>query len=259
MTIQPRVSRRGPARAGWSRTVASVLTSGVLLFGAGILLATTAVPVAASAVTCGTTRSTTPLAPGASGRCLFRFAESAKQAQHQRFTVTLEVDTTATSGGGSGNTASEAPLDGRATGLHVVVSDSERDTFGGGTPSCNGAYPNATPCSSAALDQAVHGGIDVAHWSDTFTMSWWLPRSAGNPYQGGSATMTVTAHFNGITGAPASPSPSPTSGVLAASTPSTGVGSIPMLSLVLIGAGIGLLALAFTRMMRTSRPRRPVP
>ncbi len=259
MTIQARVSRGGAARAGWSRAWMLVVTSGVLLSGAGILLATTAVPVAASAVTCGTTRSTTPLAPGASGRCVFRFAESANQAQHQRFTVTLDVDTAATSGGGSRTTASEALLDGRATGLHVVVSDSEHDTFAVGTPSCTGTYPNASPCSSTDHDQAVRGGISVAHWSDTFTMTWWLPRSAANPYQGGSATITVTAHFNGITGAPASPSPSPTSGVLAASTPSTGVGSIPVLSLVLIGAGIGLLALAFTRMLRTSRPRRPVP
>ena len=259
MTIQSRVGRRGSARAGWSRALMLAFMSGMLLCGEGIILAITAGPVEAATVTCSATGSTTPLTPGASGRCVFRFAESADQAQHQRFTVTLDVDTSATSGRGSGTVASEALLDGRATGLHVVVSDSEHDTFAVATPSCTGTYPNASPCSSTDHDQAVRGGIDVAHWSDTFTMSWWLPRSARNPYQGGSATITVTAHFNGTAGPPTSPSPSPTSGVLAATTPSTGVGSLPLLSLVLISVGTGLVLFGVTRIKASSRPRRLVP
>ena len=259
MTIRSPVRRRRRAKTRWSRTVTLILTSGVLLSGAGIILAATAATVAASAVTCGATRSTTPLAPGAAGRCVFRFAESAKQAQHQRFTVTLDVDTTAMSGRGSGDTASEAPLDGRATGLHVVVSNSAHDTFGVGAPSCSGTYPNATPCSSTDHDQAVRGAIDVSHWSDTLTIAWTLPRSAGNPYQGGSATITVTARFNGTSGASSSPSPSPTSGVLAAETPSTGVGAIPVLGLVLIAAGIGLVLCGIRRIRAPSLPPRPVP
>ena len=259
MTIQSRARRGRLVRTRWSRTSASILAIGGLVAVAGVALATTATPVEAATVSCSATRATTPLVPGASGKCIFKYAETAQQAQHQRFTVTLNVDTVATSGGGSGNTASEALLDGRPTGLRVKVSDSARKTFGIGTPSCSGTYPKAAPCSSADHAQAVRGAINIAHWSDTFTVAWSLPRSAGNPYQGGSATITLTVYFNGTNGAPASPSPSPTSGVLAASTPSTGIGSIPMLSLVLIGAGIGLLALAFTRMLRTSRPRRPVP
>ena len=259
MIIQSRVRRRGPAGAVWLRALPLVFTSSLLVSGAGIVLASTAVTVAAATVTCSATRSTTLLVPGASGRCVFRFAETASQAQHQRFTVTLDVDATSTSGRGSGDMASEALLDGRPTGLHVRVSNSARNTFALGTPSCKGTYPSATPCTSSDDAQAVRGGVDVTEWSDTVTMTWWLPRSAGNPYQAGSATITVTAHFNGTPVAPPSPSPSPTSGVLGATTPSTGIGAVPVLGFVLVGIGIGLALVGVTRMRTASHSRRMVP
>jgi len=150
--------------------------------------------------------------------------------------------------------ATEALLDGRTTGLQVTVSDSASNTFGAGTPSCTGTYPHATPCSSTDDGQAVPGAVGVRSWSDTFTISWSLPLAAGNPYEGGSATVTVTAYYNGTPAPSPSPSPtppggvsgissgpSPTGGVSAASTPSTGAGPIPTSSLVLIALGMVLL------------------
>lgn len=257
MSIQSGVRRDRVVSARWLHSSASILAIGALVSVSGAVLAATAMPVEAATVSCGATHATTPLVPGTSGSCMFRYAETAQQAQHQHFTVTLDVATVATSGGASGKTASEALLDGRATGLNVRVSDSAGNLFGVGTPSCRGTYPKATPCSSTDNGQAVRGAVDITHWTDTFTVAWSLPRSAGNPYQGGSATITLTAYFTGTSGPSASPSPSPTSGVLAASTPATGVGSIPIPALVLMAAGIGLLVLGVTRLGAAYRPRRP--
>ena len=247
MNVRTRSRRRRRARAGGSRISTLMLMLGVLVSSVGVFLATTAAPVEAATAMCGTRPSPTPLMPGASGSCTVTFSESAKQAQHQRFTVTVDVDAIANSSVATGNTGSEAPLDGRPTGLKVTVSDSARNTFGIGQPSCTGSYPHATPCSSADHRQAVRAAVDITSWSDSFTLGWSLPRDAGNPYQGGSATITLTAHFNGVSGT------SPTGGVLAASAPSTGIGSILTAGLALIAAGIGLMLLALTRLLRSPR------
>jgi hypothetical protein len=259
MIRRSRARRDRVAIARWSRTSASILALGGLVSVGGAVLAVNATPVEAATVSCSATHATTPLVPGASGRCIFSYAETAQQAQHQRFSVTLDVNTFATSGGASGKRASEALLDGRGTGLNVSISDSARNTFGVGIPSCTGTYPKATPCASTDHGQAVRGAVDITHWSDTFTVAWSLPRSAGNPYQGGRATITLTAYFNGISDSSASPSPSPTGGLLAASTPATGVGFILVPALLLIAAGIGLLLLGGTRIPSVSPPRRPAP
>ena len=259
MIIQFRARGDRVGRARWSRRSASILALGGLVSVGGAVLAATASPVEAATVSCSATHATAPLVPGASGRCIFRYVETAQQAQHQRFTVTLDVDTFATSGGHPGKTASEALFDGRATGLKVSVSNSARNAFGVGTPSCRGTYPKATSCSSTDDGQQVRGAVNIAHWSDTFTVAWSLPRSAGNPYQGGGATVTLTAYFNGTSGSLEGPSPSPTSGVLAASTPATGAGFIAVPGLALIASGIGLLLIGGSRILAASSPRRSVP
>jgi hypothetical protein len=235
-----------------------VAIGGLVCVG-GAVLATTATPVEAATVSCSATHAATPLVPGASGTCIFSYTETAQQAEHQRFSVTLDVDTLSRSGGAPGKTASEALLDGRASGLNVSVSDSARNTFGTGTPSCRGIYPKATPCSSMDHGQAVRGGVGITQWSDTFTVAWSLPRSAGNPYQAGSATITLTVHFIGASGSQTGPSATPTSGVLASSTPVTGVGSNPFPGLVLIAAGFGLLLIGATRIPVANRRKRSVP
>lgn len=274
MSIQWRVRPGRLFRAGWSGVSAAIMMLGVLLSGAGLVLALTATPVEAATMTCSATLATTPLVPGATGSCTFTYTATATQAQNQPFTVTLDVDSTSASGGGaSGNgVATEALLDGRTTGLQVIVWDSAGNTFGIGTPTCTGTYPDVTRCSSTDDGQAIPGATGVSTWSDTFTISWSLPLAAGNPYEGGSAAVTVTAYYNGIpapstrhsptpTGGVSgiSSGPSPTGGVSAASTPSTGAGPIPTSSLVLIALGMVLLLAGAYGIGAATRSRRRTP
>ncbi|MGD0833003.1 MAG: hypothetical protein ABSA40_01075 [Candidatus Dormibacteria bacterium] len=193
--------------------------------------------------------------PGDSGSCSLSFTETAAQLGNP-FTVTLDVGTVSTAGGGSAGsgTATEALLDGQATGLQVSITDSGGDTFGSGAPSCSGAYPDAASCSSSDNGQAVPGATAVSAWTDTFTVAWALPLAAGNPYQGGTATITVTPFYNGTPASSPSPSPTgsvaaisssptPTGGVLGITTPDTGAGPTSPTSLVLIVVGMALLLL----------------
>jgi hypothetical protein len=158
--------------------------------------------------------------------------------------------------------------------LQVSVSDSSGNTFGIGTPSCTGTYPDATSCTSTDESQVVPGASRVSSWSDTITVSWSLPLAAGNPHEGGSATVTVTAYYNGTPAPPPSPSPSlsptgsvgaitssptPTGGVSAASTPSTGAGPTPTSSLVLIALGMVLLLIGASGVGWAGRSRRRTP
>ena len=250
------------------------MTLGVLLSGVGLVLALTATPVEAATMTCSATLATTPLVPGAAGGCTFTDTEPATQAQNQPFTVTMDVNSTSASGGGGRGrgTATEALLDGRTTGLQVTVSDSAGNTFGTGTPSCTGTYPNATPCSSTDDRQAVPGAVGVRSWSDTFTISWSLPLAAGNPYEGASATVTVTAYYNGVPASTPSPSPTPTGGVSGASSGPTPNGRgvrgvdtvhrgrpIPTSSLVLIALGMVLLLAGAFGIGAVTRSRRRTP
>lgn len=248
MSLRPRFRPGRLARAGWRGLSGAVMAIGLLATTSGLLLALTAAPVDAATVSCGSTLTATSLVPGDSGSCTFSYSETAASLGNP-FTVTVDVDTTSTSGGGSSGsgTATEALLDGQSTGLQVSLTDAASNTFGVPTPTCTGTYPNASSCTGHDDDQAVPGTTGTTSWSDTFTISWTFPLSAGNPYQGGSGTVTVTPYYNG-TPAP-SPSPSPTSSVLgisvspsptvagsAVSTPSTGAGpSTPSLVLVAIG------------------------
>jgi hypothetical protein len=248
------------------------MTLGVLLSGTGLVLALTATPVEAASMTCSATLATTPLVPGAAGSCVFIDTVTATQTQNQPFTVTLDVDSTsAARGGASGNgIGTEALLDGQTTGLQVTVSDSAGNTFGIGTPTCTGTYPDATSCVSTDDGQAVPGAVGVSSWSNTFTIGWSLPLAAGNPYEGGGATVTVTAHYNGVP-APSSSStptgsvaaistgPSPTGGVSAVSTPTTGAGPTSMTSLVLIVVGMALLLLGVSGVGWAARSRARIP
>jgi hypothetical protein len=274
MSIHWRVRHGGLFRAGWSGVSTAIMTLGALLSGAGLVLALTAAPVDAATVSCNATLATTPLVPGDSGNCTFSYAETAAQAQNQPFTVTLGVNTVSKSGNGAApsGTATEALFDGQATGLQVSVSDSSGNTFGIGTPSCTGTYPDATSCTSTDESQVVPGASSVSSWSDTITVSWSLPLAAGNPYEGGSATVTVTAYYNGTPAPSPSPSPSPTGSALAAtfspsptgavsavSTPSTGAGPTSTASLVLIALGMVLLLIGASGVGWASRSRRRTP
>jgi hypothetical protein len=246
---------------------------GILLASAGLLLTLTVAPVDAAALSCNGALATASLVPGDSGSCTFSYSETAAQLGNP-FTVTLDIDSTSTSGGGSAGsqTATEALLDGRATGLQVTVTDSSGNSFGLGTSSCSATYPDATTCSSKHDAQPVPGTTATSSWTDTFTISWSLPLAAGNPYQGGNATVTVTPFYNGMsaptpvaTSTPGSGvlgisySPSPSGGVLGASTPSTGAGPTSTASLVLIALGMVLLLIGASGVGWASRSRRRIP
>ena len=271
MRFQLRESRL--MRGGWTGLSAAAMALGLLLASAGLLLTLTAAPVDAATLSCNGALATASLVPGDSGSCTFSYSETAAQLGNP-FTVTLDIDSTSTSGGGSAGseTATEALLDGQATGLQVTVTDSNGNSFGLGTSSCSATYPGATTCSSKDDDQAVPGTTATSSWSDTFTISWSLPLAAGNPYQGGSATVTVTPYYNGTPAPSPSPSPSPTGGALAAtsspsptgavsavSTPSTGAGPTSTASLVLIALGMVLLLIGASGVGWASGSRRRTP
>jgi len=244
---------------------------GILLAGGGLLFTLTESTAEAASVTCDTTLASTSLFPGSSGSCVVSFAESAARPG-KPFTVTVDVRTTSASGSAesSGGTAAEALLDGQPAGLQVTISDSARNRYGLGAVTCSGSYPDASACSSSDDNQPVPGASDLSSWNDTFTIAWYLPRTAGNPYQGGSATVTVTPYYSGVPATPPTPagSPSPSGGVagasetptpsgaaLPASIPATGAGpSGP--TQVLLGIGLGLLLLGGCGLAVSSRARR---
>ncbi len=263
----------GLSRAGWAGLSVVAIALGVPLAGVGVLLTLTATTAAAAGVSCNGSVATATLVPGDSGSCTLTYTETAEQLGNP-FTVTVSVSTTSASGGGAAGagTATEALLDGQPSGLQVTVTDSDGNSFDAGTPSCSGSYPDASSCSSTDPGQAVPGTTGTSSWSDTFTIAWTLPLSAGNPYQGGNATVTVTPFYNGFaaptpvptptpTGgvAAASSTPTPSSGVSGASTPSTGAGPLSMTSLLLIALGLALLLAGSVGITAARRPRRPVP
>ena len=266
-----RVTAAGLARAGWSGLSGAVMALGVLLASAGLLLTLTATSADAAAVSCNGSLVSSSLLPGDSGTCTLSYSETAAQLGNP-FTVTVNVHASSASGSGTvgSGTATEALLDGTATSLQVAITDSAGNTFGLGASSCSGTYPDAASCSSSDLDQAVPGMLDTSSWSDTFTITWSLPLAAGNPYQGGNATVTVTPYYNGTPAPSPSPSPgggvlgisfspSPSGGVLGASTPSTGAGPTSTASLVLIALGMVLLLIGASGVGWASRSRRRIP
>jgi hypothetical protein len=114
-------------------------------------------------------------------------------------------------------------------------------------------------CSSKDDDQMIPGTTATSSWSDTFTISWSLLLAAGNPYQGSSATVTVTPYYNGTPAPSPSPNPSPTGAVSAVSTPSTGAGPTSTGSLVLIALGMVLLLIGASGVGWASRSSRRIP
>jgi hypothetical protein len=256
---------RWVVRAGRLGVAGAVLAAGVVLVGTGLLIGLTAAPVSAAAtVGCDGWSVSTSLVPGDSGSCTFSYTETAAKLGNP-FTVTVSVTTSSHSGGGAAGTgtATEALLDGQSTGVQVSVTDSAGKRFGLGRLTCSGSYPDASSCSSGDPNQAVPGATGTSSWTGTFTIAWRLPITAGNPYQGGSAVVTVTPFYNGIpapTPSPTTtPAPTPTGGVAGASTtaapsgggspestPPTGAGPIPLGSLILLALGMALLLAGVT-------------
>jgi hypothetical protein len=240
---------------GAAIAVIGLVTGGL---GTGLALADATASVAAATVSvCGTSA---PLLPGSSGSCRESFASPYGT---QPVAVTLTMSSSASSGTAvsSSGVGTEALLDGTATGLQVQVIDDATGKlflisgvrcYAGPGSDVPAVYPDAGYCTSRQTDLVVGSFRSTGDHTQTFTVRWLLPVSAGNPYQGGEASVTLQPTFTDLSsGSPAggvlgqsttSPSPSgtPAGGVLGAHTPTTGAGLPVLLSRVLIVLGLGL-------------------
>jgi hypothetical protein len=247
-----------------SASVGLVITVfGVVSGGAGIVLgvaAATPVAAAPSLSIPGCTTAPIALAPGDSGSCTATFSLSRNPGR-----VFLNV----TLSSAAGAPGTEALLDGNSDGLQVTLADTTSgDTYGIGTVNCAGTYyPDATPCSSADSLQPVSSTSITSGNTDVITVNWSFPLQAGNPYQGGTATVALQEEYSGTT-AIATPNPSgsvlgvstssptPAGGVLGVSTPTTGA-QLPQLQIVLSQILIVLgLGLVFAGLLMLRRERR---
>jgi hypothetical protein len=216
------LSRRLRPRS--SSLAAIIAIVGFASGGIGIgMAAAAATPVsAAGLVIPGCSGLPVTLAPGDSGSCNVTFSLGGSPGQ-----VYLSATTSSASGGtGIG---SEALLDGAGTGLQITLVDANSGTsYGIGSVSCTGGYPDATPCSSADSTQTVSSSAITSSNTDVVTVGWDFPIQASNPYQGGTATVTLQEEYSGTNvspNPPASatprPTPTPTGGALGASTTSS--------------------------------------
>lgn len=116
--------------------------------------------------------------------------------------ILLDVSVTSSAAnptGGTSTTGTEALYDGTSSGLQLGVlggpTSSPTDTFSVGTATCK-AGTSSTPqsCTSSAADQLVGQGPVSNGWTGTFNLDSYFPTWADNIYQGGTATVTLTAH-----------------------------------------------------------------
>jgi len=225
------------------------------------LAAATTVSAATTLNVCGTSAA---LMPGSSGTCQETFASP---YPGQPVKVSLRISSTSMAAGGEqgSDVGTEALLDGTQTGLQVqIINDSTGQLFLVGKVACysspemsqQATYPAASYCVSntSGLPVTTTGGGRVS--AETFTVRWLMPLAAGNPYQGGSASVTLQPTFTDLstpaggvlgqsTTAPGQPGGDPGSGqhggVLGAQTPSTGADLPIALSRVLIVLGLVML------------------
>lgn len=124
-----------------------------------------------------------PMQPGDSHSCTYQVTYNSNDGNLNAW-IGLDVATTGTAGpvvtpNGSQSSYGGTPLwsANDANGLQLSVTDSYNNTF----------HLNAT-------DQVVGSSAVAPGWTDTFTVTGSLPDSAGNGYEGGSATVSLTAH-----------------------------------------------------------------
>lgn len=268
-------------RLGAALVVAGLLTGGV---GTVVGIAAATVASAAGLSACG---SSLAIVPGDSGTCSQTITDSTSPTNTSTVDVTVVVSTVSTSGGGAPSAtppvATEAPLDGTPSGLQVVsITDTQTGAtvhlgaiscYTDSTKTSPASYPTAAYCASSSSPQLIASDVDNATFSNTLVIKWAFPLAAGNPYQGGGATISITPTFTGVasqqvvprsTPTPTvTPTPTPSGGVLGqsttsptpspsvspkkhhavlgASTPTTGADVPIVLSRVLIVVGLGLL------------------
>lgn len=234
----------------WNHGAGRKLMAAGLLAGAAGILGGVVAALPASAggvVVCGTS---VKVVPGDSGTCTYTVTWSGASSYSGPVDVALDVSTMSHSYG-SGlrpGVGTEALLDGTASGLQVRVTDSAGRSYGIGTVSCYAAPPpssaasppDAPYCLSSDQNQKV-ASSELVGYSDTFTVHWTLPRTAGNQYQGGGATITLRAVVTGTASGATLGAHTQQGGVSGASTPTAGARLPTYFSPALVVVGLGLL------------------
>jgi hypothetical protein len=121
----------------------------------------------------------TNIAPGDSGTCTFAATYSGSLPAYLALNVAVGAGTT--------------PLyDSSVNGLQFNVTDSQTSSvsYMNGT-TLNGA---ATSGNSPSASNLLVNKNSFSSGTITWTVAWSLPTSAGNAYQAGSSTLTLTAH-----------------------------------------------------------------
>jgi len=186
----------------------------------GFFSATT--PTVTNTVTAGTVTlaqsaqtscTITKVQPGDSGSCQFTVTYNGTVSDGAYLGVDLGVASTAAgspvqayAAGNAGTTPTAAPglYDGTANGLQLTLADSQSSpvTYMSGT-SVNGS--NFAGANPSIDDLLVNTAPAATGFATTFTLSWALPTSANNAYQGAGSTVTILVHAvqagnNGSTG-----------------------------------------------------------
>ncbi len=221
--------RQGGLRVSASRPRRRPLAGPALGF-LGALFLTVGVAVGVAAVTPvaagvglsipGCTHFPTQIAPGDSGSCQITFREPQSRGNAPAYAA-LSVSTDSHASGtqlGVG-LGTEALLDGQtASGLQVSLSNVySGERYGIGTVLCDAAYPNANYCRSSDRDQLLTKGTVHQGYAAVIQVKWHLPLQSGNAYQGGAATVLLSATFSGKC---PTPSPSPSGGSSPSPSPS---------------------------------------
>ena len=174
----------------------------------GFFSATT--PTVSNTVTAGTVTlaqsavsscTITKVQPGDSGSCSLTVTYNGTVSAGAYLGVDLGISGTAGSpvqayaAGNAGTTPAAAPglYDGTANGLQLSLVDSQTSpvTYMSGT-SVNGS--NFNGASPSVNDLLVNTSPAATGFATTFTLSWSLPTSANNAYQGASSTVTILVH-----------------------------------------------------------------
>jgi hypothetical protein len=154
------------------------------------------VTLAQSAVTSCTIAN---IQPGDSGSCGLTVTYNGSVSGGALLGVDLGISSTAAGSpvqayapGNTGTTPAAAAglYDSTANGLQVTISDGST-TYMSGT-SWNGA--GTTGASPSINDLLVNTAAASAGYAKTFTISWSLPTTANNAYQGAGSTVTVLVH-----------------------------------------------------------------
>jgi len=218
-----------------------LVASGLLAGGLGTVVGIAAANPVSAADAMNICSMTQQILPGDGGSCTETIRDTSDPSYTGSVNVTLVVSTVSQSGGGSPNTVTpgtapgptpvgtEALLDGQPNGLQVPrISDADHiyqmgtlACFSGPPPSPFASYPLAGYCDSRSAVQLVASNVDNATFSDTITIYWSFPITAGNPYQGGSATISITPTFTGVPGGPVTLPPGPVSSVSPRPTPTS--------------------------------------